>query len=67
MAASFPEATVVGVDLAPSPIEQATTPETCHYELDNFDLGLAHFLDQFDFVHARGLSMGVSKISSRQL
>jgi hypothetical protein len=60
MAAEFPHATVVGVDLAPCPLDPNTTPENFHFELDNIDLGLSHFFNQFDFVQARGLSMGVS-------
>lgn len=60
VAASFPQASLVGVDLAFSAIEEETAPETCRFELDNVNLGLSHFWDQFDFVNARGLSPGVS-------
>jgi hypothetical protein len=59
MAASYKLATVVGVDLAFSAVEDGTAPVTCHFESDNVDLGLPHFLEQFFFVHARDLSLGV--------
>jgi len=59
MARDFPHATVIGVDLAPCSLYSESAPENCHFELDNVDLGLSHYFDQFDLVHARGVGLGV--------
>ncbi|KAG8860361.1 hypothetical protein FRB91_003774 [Serendipita sp. 411] len=56
----YPNADVVGVDLVPYPLNPDTTAQQCHFELDNVDLGLSHFFDQFDLVHARCIELGLS-------
>ncbi|PVF99487.1 S-adenosyl-L-methionine-dependent methyltransferase [Serendipita vermifera] len=60
MATEFPHSTVLGVDLAPCPLDSTTTPDNFHFELDNIDLGLVHFFNRFDYVQIRGISMGLS-------
>ncbi|CAG7852682.1 SubName: Full=Uncharacterized protein {ECO:0000313/EMBL:KIM28354.1} [Serendipita indica DSM 11827] len=55
----FPNAGVTGVDLTPCPLRPDTSAN-CTFELDNVDLGLSHFFDQFDVVHARCIALGIS-------
>ncbi|KAG8838014.1 hypothetical protein FRC18_006847 [Serendipita sp. 400] len=59
MAREYPHANVIGVDLAPTPIDIDNTPSNCRFELDDVNMGLAHFYDSFDVVHARFISSGV--------
>ncbi|KAG8830082.1 hypothetical protein FRC17_005476 [Serendipita sp. 399] len=56
----YPNINIVGVDLAPYPLDPDKTVQHCHFELDNIDLGLSHFFDQFDLVHARCIELGLS-------
>ncbi|TDL18966.1 S-adenosyl-L-methionine-dependent methyltransferase [Rickenella mellea] len=58
MAHEFPHAEVVGVDLAPN--TAAPLPPNARLEIDDFNLGLSHYYDSFDVVHARGVSIGVA-------
>ncbi|KAI5123372.1 hypothetical protein M0805_001793 [Coniferiporia weirii] len=57
MAQEFPHAQVVGVDLAPSTIRPP--PPNCRLEFDDFTLGLEHYYNSFDVVHARCTANGV--------
>ncbi|KAG8761654.1 hypothetical protein FRC14_000038 [Serendipita sp. 396] len=59
MAREYPHASVVGVDLAPTPVEADSTPPNCRFELDDVNMGLSHFYDSFDVVHARLISSGI--------
>lgn len=59
MAREFPEAEVIGVDLAPCPVDPESLPPNCRFEIDNVNLGLAHFRDQFDFIHCRLIASGI--------
>ncbi|TDL19125.1 S-adenosyl-L-methionine-dependent methyltransferase [Rickenella mellea] len=58
MAQEFPHAEVVGVDLAPN--TAVPLPPNARLEFDDFNLGLSHYYDSFDVVHARGVSNGVA-------
>lgn len=60
MAKEFPEANVVGVDLAPSPTDPEHIPPNCRFEVDDINLGLTHFYGQFDVIQARFVTGGVS-------
>ncbi|KIM21381.1 hypothetical protein M408DRAFT_333515 [Serendipita vermifera MAFF 305830] len=60
MAREFPEAEVIGVDLAPSPVDAESLPSNCRFEIDNVCLGLGHFRGEFDLVHARVISTGIT-------
>ena len=59
MARAYPHASIIGVDLAPCSLHADLEPDNFHFELDNVDLGLSHYFDQFDVVHARGIGVGV--------
>ncbi|PVF94106.1 S-adenosyl-L-methionine-dependent methyltransferase [Serendipita vermifera] len=60
MARRFPHASVLGVDLAPPPVDTGGFPPNLRFEIDDINLGLAHFYDQFDLVHARCVSGGIN-------
>lgn len=59
MARAFPEAEVIGVDLAPVPIDPTDTPPNCRFEIDDINLGLEHFENSFDVVHMRMVGFGI--------
>lgn len=59
IARAFPEAEVVGIDLAPVPIDPSDTPPNCRFEIDDINLGLEHFKDSYDVVHMRMVEMGL--------
>ncbi|CAG8709886.1 10657_t:CDS:2, partial [Acaulospora colombiana] len=48
------------VDLAPPPVDTGAFPPNLRFEIDDINLGLAHFYDQFDLVHARCVSGGIN-------
>ncbi|KZT58298.1 S-adenosyl-L-methionine-dependent methyltransferase [Calocera cornea HHB12733] len=59
MATEFPNAEVVGVDL--SPIQGGRQlPDNCRFEVDDVNLGLPHFYDSFDVIHARHVCSGIT-------
>ncbi|KAI0691028.1 S-adenosyl-L-methionine-dependent methyltransferase [Cytidiella melzeri] len=58
MAIEFSHCDVVGVDLAPPRLE-GEIPSNCRFEIDDANLGFAHFYQSFDVVHARAISMGI--------
>ncbi|KAF8610155.1 S-adenosyl-L-methionine-dependent methyltransferase [Ceratobasidium sp. AG-I] len=58
MALEYPHAEVVGVDLAPNTARHP--PPNCRFEMDDFNLGLAHYHGMFDVVHARSCGHGVA-------
>ncbi|PVG04486.1 S-adenosyl-L-methionine-dependent methyltransferase [Serendipita vermifera] len=60
MAREFPHCDVTGVDLAPVPVDPAELPSNCHFEIDDVNLGLSHFHNQFDVVHARLITAGIA-------
>jgi 2-polyprenyl-3-methyl-5-hydroxy-6-metoxy-1,4-benzoquinol methylase len=60
MAREFPHAEVVGVDLAPCPIDSEELPSNCRFEIDDINLGIAqHFREQFDLIHCRLIASGI--------
>lgn len=59
MAATYPHAEVIGVDLAPVPLDALQVPPNCRFEIDDANLGFPHFHGQFDVVHTRATSGGV--------
>lgn len=59
MARKFPHAEVVGIDLAPVPVETENLPSNCRFEIDDVQLGLTHFHGQFDVVQARLIVAGL--------
>ncbi|CAG8733878.1 2591_t:CDS:2, partial [Acaulospora colombiana] len=65
MAKQFPWAEVVGVDLAPCPIATESLPPNCRFEVDDINLGLTHFENQFDVVHLRFVAGGMKNFAQR--
>lgn len=63
MAKEFPHVEVVGVDLAPSPVDPDNIPANCRFEVADMNLDLSRFHDQFDIIHARCVAAGVSRKS----
>lgn len=62
MAVRFPHTSVLGVDLAPPPIDQTSFPPNLSLEIDDVNFGLRHFAGQFDLVHMRCVSGGLANI-----
>ncbi|KAI0822861.1 S-adenosyl-L-methionine-dependent methyltransferase [Trametes gibbosa] len=58
MAKLFPYCTVVGVDLAPPRVD-GDLPPNCRFEIDDANLGFAHYQGAFDVIHARAISAGI--------
>lgn len=44
-----------------------TVPSNCHFEVDNIELGLNHFQNQFDVVHARLIGAGLKDFKKSKL
>ncbi|KAF4604739.1 hypothetical protein EYR40_003517 [Pleurotus pulmonarius] len=57
IARDFPNCDAVAVDLVP--MQSPDMPFNCRSEVDDINLGLQHFYDDFDFVHARLISSGI--------
>ncbi|KIM19449.1 hypothetical protein M408DRAFT_39424, partial [Serendipita vermifera MAFF 305830] len=51
VANQFPQAQVIGIDIAPN--FQKTSPPNCRFELWDINQGLSPFYGQFDLVHMR--------------
>lgn len=60
MAKEFPHAQVIGVDLAPTPVDMETVPNNVMFEIDDISQGLSHYEGMFDVVHARLVSAGLT-------
>ncbi|EPQ58002.1 S-adenosyl-L-methionine-dependent methyltransferase [Gloeophyllum trabeum ATCC 11539] len=58
MAKAFPHCNVVGVDLAPIRVT-GPLPENVRFEIDDANLGFAHYRQNFDVIHARAISAGI--------
>jgi SAM-dependent methyltransferase len=59
MAKRFQQADVLGIDIAAVPVEAESVPANCQFELDDIELGLPHFENKFDLIHARLITMGL--------
>ncbi|KAI0929195.1 hypothetical protein AcW1_006207 [Taiwanofungus camphoratus] len=58
MAKEFPHCDIVGVDLVPPRVD-GELPTNCRFEIDDANLGFAHYKNSFDVVHARAISAGI--------
>ncbi|KIM25817.1 hypothetical protein M408DRAFT_204621 [Serendipita vermifera MAFF 305830] len=67
MANKFPHTSVLGVDLAPPPVDRTSLPPNLSLEIDDVNYGLRHFSDQFDLVHMRCVSGGITNIDQTLL
>ncbi|KAG8877169.1 hypothetical protein FRB97_003624 [Tulasnella sp. 331] len=60
MAREFPHADVIGIDLVPPVLLDASDiPENCRFEVDDANLSMSHHSDSFDVVHARAVEGGI--------
>jgi hypothetical protein len=64
MAREFPDCKVLGLDLAPAPVDLETLPPNCRFEIDDINLGLSHYHGEFDVIHARCIGTGVSSFEA---
>jgi len=64
MAIKFPHCDVLGIDLAPVPIEEGRMPPNCRFEIKDVNLGLPHYHLHFDVIHVRCIGSGVSPYDS---
>lgn len=64
MAREFPDCDVVGLDLAPAPVDIDALPTNCRFEIDDINLGLSHYHNQFDVIHVRCIGSGVRSLFS---
>jgi len=62
MAREFPHAEVVGIDLAPVR-PNSLIPANCRFEIDDANLGFAHYRGCFEIVHARAIGGGIRDYS----
>ncbi|KIM25818.1 hypothetical protein M408DRAFT_330998 [Serendipita vermifera MAFF 305830] len=67
MATKFPHTSVLGVDLAPPPIDRTSLPPNLSLEIDDVNHGLGHFAGEFDLVHMRCVSGGITNIDQTLL
>ncbi|KAG9015682.1 hypothetical protein FRB90_004471 [Tulasnella sp. 427] len=58
MAKLFPHAEVLGLDLVPANLN-SLPPFNCRFECDDINLGLLHYRNSFDIVHARCIALGI--------
>lgn len=59
---SVPQASVLGVDVAPTPMDRTSFPPNLSLEIDDITLGLDHFAEQIDLVHMRCVAGGLRDI-----
>lgn len=62
MAKRYPHASVLGVDLSPTPLDEARVPRNVCFEIDDVNDGLGHYHGQFDVIHMRGVMTGIKDI-----
>ncbi|KAG8814264.1 hypothetical protein FRC17_001236 [Serendipita sp. 399] len=65
MARLHPHCEIVAVDLSPVPVESDALPSNCRFEVDNINMGLAHFYGQFDLIHTRIVGIGIDNFKDR--
>ncbi|KAG8988853.1 hypothetical protein FRB94_002183 [Tulasnella sp. JGI-2019a] len=59
MARHFPHVQVTGLDLAPANLV-SPPPPNCKFECDDANLGLGHYRNSFNVVHARMIATGIT-------
>ncbi|KAG8988590.1 hypothetical protein FRB90_002668 [Tulasnella sp. 427] len=59
MAKRWPNADVVGIDLAPLQPDAESLPENCRLEMDDLNLSLEHYYNSTDLIHIRLLASGL--------
>lgn len=66
MATTFPNARVVGCDIADTPVDQMQVAPNCQFVMGNVLQGLPFPTGSFDFVHQRALVMAIPTRAWRQ-
>ncbi|KAG8937819.1 hypothetical protein FRC03_007826, partial [Tulasnella sp. 419] len=60
MAAEFPHADILGIDLAPPSLTEASAiPSNCRFEVRDANLPFNEFAGLFDVVHCRCIELGI--------
>jgi hypothetical protein len=60
MARRFPHTFILGIDLVPPPINWENSPSNLHFTINDVNLGMSRFYDQYDFVHVRSIGGGIT-------
>lgn len=60
MAERYPHVEFTGVDLAPQTSGYTHLPDNVTLEIDDINLGLTHWVDQFDVVHVQSVAFGIT-------
>jgi len=65
MSLAFPWTSVVGVDLVPpSHIPKDKIPQNCRFEVDDLNLSLEHYTNNFSVIHDRMMEQGLNDAES---
>lgn len=64
MANKYPDVTIHGLDLIPTPFDRETLPLNVHFTVHDINNGLQDFHNQFDVVHAQYLSSRIKSYRS---
>jgi SAM-dependent methyltransferase len=60
MARRFSHASVLAIDVIPPLIDWTTAPSNLQFTINNINLGMSRFYDQYDFVHVRCVGAGIT-------
>jgi hypothetical protein len=64
VATRFPQAEVLGIDLAPVPLDPAGFPPNVAFEIDDINHGLAEaYENHFDVIHMRCVMAGIKDMN----
>ncbi|KAG8896507.1 hypothetical protein FRC01_011748, partial [Tulasnella sp. 417] len=66
IARAFPHAEVLGIDYQKPPMNRfgGDIPANCRFEQDDVNLGLEHYTNTFDILHARIIDLGIDDYPS---
>lgn len=59
MAKRFPHAQVLGIDVAPNPLNPELLTPNIEFEVEDINMGLTRFTSRFDLVHMRCVGGGL--------
>ncbi|KAG8909595.1 hypothetical protein FRC02_007671 [Tulasnella sp. 418] len=55
----FPHSEVIGLDIVPPVLRDGNLPSNCRFEIDDCNLSFTHWVNTFDFVHARSVDTAI--------
>ncbi|KAG8916947.1 hypothetical protein FRC02_003447 [Tulasnella sp. 418] len=59
MGLKFPHSEVIGLDIVPPVLRDGNLPSNCRFEIDDCNLSFTHWVNTFDFVHARSVDTAI--------